>query len=267
MTSLQSELKVSWGNSRSRQSKSFASSSRPMQSTSTEPTPSTSDTPTSFVWGDLTWWETGECQVIEERLADLTKRKIAWNPGKKNLYRAMKETPFDKVKVVIIGQDPYPNPKHATGLAFSIPKEETDLPPTLQNILAEYHSDLGYQLPTHGCLDKWAHEGVFLWNTIPTCTAFNSMSHGDWVEYELLTEEIFRKLSDKGVVFACLGAKAQKYIKYVDQDDNYVVITAHPSPRAALNKKLTSPFRGSRLFTTINIRLKQMGIEQVDWRL
>jgi uracil-DNA glycosylase len=165
-----------------------------------------------------------------------------------------------------VGQDPYPAHKFATGLAFSIPSKygRSDFPGTLRQIFSEYQSDLGYPLPRHGDLTRWTEQGVLLWNAIPSCTDGDSLSH-DWPEYGSLNREVFRRLSEKGVVFALLGSVARRYANDVDLRNNKIILTSHPSPRGSLNAKM--PFRGSRLFSTINGYLNQLGLDPINWRL
>ena len=213
-------------------------------------------------WERLKYWNSGEFQVVEERLADLRKRRIVYNPSKGNLFAALKATPFDTVKVCLVGQDPYPKHEHATGIAFSIPPSvvEKDWPPTLVNILKEYCSDLHYPMPVSGDLTKWAKQGVLLWNCIPSCEMGKAGSH-DWYEWSLLTQEIVEKLDEQGpIVFAFLGYIAQEFAKYVQKSK--VISTSHPSPLGARHG-----FTGSRLFSTINVELCALGKEAIDWRL
>jgi uracil-DNA glycosylase len=217
-------------------------------------------------WGNLRFFGSGEEQVCLERLADLRKKKLLHCPSKDNLYAALKATPFGDVRVAIIGQDPYPNPSLATGLAFSVPPSEK-VPPTLQNIFREYADDLHYPLPNSGFLLKWANQGVLLWNAVLTCEAYKSASHRDWPEWKVLTQELVEKLSPCGVVFVFLGSMAQEYAKFVDQEISHVICLAHPSPRNNINTSLKHPFIGSRVFTTINDRLNRLGRHAIDWHL
>lgn len=216
-------------------------------------------------WNELKFWETGECQVIEERLDDLDKAGISYNPDRSNLFRALDETPYEKVKAVILGQDPYPEKQNATGIAFSIPKNVKVFPQTLQNIFREYCEDLHYREPVHGDLSKWVSQGVLLWNVIPTCLTGKPLSHYVWTEWSYLTKEILEKLSEKGIVFAALGGVAREYVKYIDASKNIIIETSHPSPRGVLAKK--NSFFGSRLFSTINAHLVRLGHSPIDWRL
>lgn len=214
-------------------------------------------------WPFLKYWNSGECQVIEERLRDLTLKKIAWCPGKTNLFRSLSLCPFDSVRCVLVGQDPYPDPKFATGVAFSIPPTEKTIPPTLAMMVKELQTDLPSFTIENGDLTPWCAQGVLLWNVIPSCTGWISKSH-HWPEYEYLTKEIFELLSPKGVVFAFLGSTAREYEKYV-QVPSVSLHTSHPSPRGHIHAQ--SPFLGSRLFSTININLVKLGKEPIEWRL
>lgn len=214
----------------------------------------------------LNYWQTGEWQVANERLSDLTKANIGWNPGRKNLFRPLRLLQPGDVSVCIIGQDPYPQAGFANGSAFSVPAdvERNDFPPTLRTILNEYSSDLGHKFPDNGNLGRWEAQGVLLWNAIPTCRSGVSLSH-DWEEYQGLTRELVELLSGRGVVFALLGAVAKRYFGYIDLTNNAVIMTSHPSPRGNMNS--ARPFTGSRLFSTINDKLNDLGLPVIDWKL
>ena len=211
-------------------------------------------------WEHLKYFEYGEWQVVEERLRDLTKAGKGYCPGKQNLFRALELTPFGSVKVCFLGQDPYPDPKYASGLAFSVP-EDVGVPPSLAAILKEYSSDLHLPEPEKGDLTKWAQQGVLLWNIIPSCAMFRSMSH-DWPEWELLTQEILESLWATDCLFVTLGYVAKTRLgKFIDTTSPRVISVTHPSPRAGLSAKV--PFAGCRLFSTINSKLAS----SIDWRL
>lgn len=218
-------------------------------------------------WPDLKYWNSGEWQVVEERIDDTIKAGKEICPKKRDLFSALWETPFEDCKVAIFGQDPYPEPKYATGLAFSIPQTEKVLPPTLKTIFQEYESDLHYPAPMHGDLTDWCAEGVLLWNVIPSCAAGRSLSHA-WYEWSLLTNEIINKLSQKGIVMVFLGGRARRLASDIHPLDNCRVIEAgHPSALARLNKHANNPFIGSRIFTRINDCLTDIGLDPVNWRL
>lgn len=218
----------------------------------------------------MKYWQTGEWQVVQERLDDLEKAGNVFNPKRELLFAALDWTPFDKVKVAIYGQDPYPDRSLACGLAFSVPNGSiipgASLPPTLDSVFNEYTRDLHYPYPTKTDLSKWAEQGVLLWNSIPSCRWQKSMSH-DWPEWAELTKEITIKLSDKkDIVFVFMGGVARRNVRYVDQTHNTVLECSHPVPRANINA--TVPFRGSRIFSTINDRLtKEHKHGPIDWRL
>lgn len=220
---------------------------------------------------DLDYFNSGEWQVVDERLKALERagRNISadgFNPGRKSLFKALQLIPEEKVRVAIIGQDPYPASVYATGVAFSVPDvyKAKDFPPTLNIFLKEYSTDLGYEIPNSGNLEQWNERGVLLWNAIPSCLPGRSLSH-DWTEYSYLTREIVRRLSKRGIVFAFLGQVARRYAQDVDLRNNEVIVTSHPSPRGNMNSK--SPFTGSRLFSTINDKLVNNGQEKIDWKL
>lgn len=219
----------------------------------------------NFTWKKLKFWETGEYQVVQERLSDLDKTKTLYNPSKKLLFEALRLTPYDKTKVMFCGQDPYPDHGLATGLAFSIPEGTKTFPPTLNTIFAELESDLHIPHPKSGNLTKWAEEGVLLWNVVPSCLAGHSLSH-DWYEWRLLTDEIINSLKERGVVFVFLGSRAKEHASLVRDAENCRVFeTSHPSPRGQLSAK--TPFRGSRIFSKMNAALVEIGLSPVDWCL
>lgn len=217
-------------------------------------------------WSDLKWWDSGERQAVEEKIDDLEAKSITCNPKKSLLYKALSATKEADVRVCIIGQDPYPTPGIATGIAFAVPVDldKRNWPATLNLLLGEYNSDLGYDLPRHGDLHRWTSQGCLLWNAIPSVQSGLPLSN-DWDEWSYLTGEIIRRLSAKGVVFAFLGAVARRYESLVDLTKNRVILTSHPSPRG--NRSGRVPFTGSRLFSTINARLNELKLEPIDWEL
>jgi uracil-DNA glycosylase len=212
---------------------------------------------------NLNYWKSGEWQVIQERLDDLEKANISFNPKRDRLFAALEATPLEKVKVVWLGQDPYPGAEYATGLAFSVP-HGTKIPPTLQTIFEEYVRDLQYVPPVSGDLLPWASQGVLLWNVVPTCTAGQSLSHYLWTEWQNLTKEVIRRTGDQGAVFALSGSTAREFYRCIDSR-NPIIMTSHPSPRAGL--KSAYPFVGSRIFSRINEELVKMGKTPINWNL
>jgi len=214
-------------------------------------------------WPHLEYWNSGEWQVVEERLHDLEKQHIPYNPGRSRLFAALDAIKFDDVRVAIIGQDPYPQAKFATGVAFSIPTDLKEYPSSLVNIFTEYTNDLHYDYPKTGDLTPWCANGVVLWNAVPSCLAGRPASHR-WLEWEFLTKEIVEKLNERGIVFILLGAIAREFKKYTD-DRSAVIEASHPSPLGVLSKK--TPFFGSRIFTTANSKLVEQGLDPINWRI
>jgi len=178
-------------------------------------------------------------------------------PRQEDWFKALELTPFDKVKVVILGQDPYHTKGMAHGLAFSVQPHIKTLPPSLRNILKEYQSDLGYPQPRSGDLRAWAERGVLLWNTILTVEEGKPLSHAG-IGWEKLTYEIIKFLSEKKVAFLLMGRKAQEYTAACG--DSPVVAVPHPSP-------LSKGFEGSKPFTRVNKELEKLQVEPVEWRL
>jgi len=217
-------------------------------------------------WSRLKYWNCGEFDVVLERLNDLRKAGTPFCPQKDHIFRSLQMCPFDQVRVVLMGQDPYPDPVYPTGIAFDVDPRipYKSLPPTLKTIFEEYNSDLGYPIPNSGSLVNWCYEGVLLWNAIPTCDAWKSKSH-DWPEWKLLTQELVEELSKKGkTVFVFLGNTARQFAQYVEPGEE-VIEVSHPSPRASRASR--HPFLGSRIFSTVNDKLCAQGLPPIDWRL
>ncbi len=217
-------------------------------------------------WPDLRWWDSGERQVVEEKIDELEASGHVCNPKKDLLYAALGSVREEDCRVCIVGQDPYPNPAFATGIAFSIPRgiPEESYPGTLRLFLDEYVADTKNTFPSNGDLSRWTSQGVLLWNAIPSVQSGAPLSN-DWSEWDNLTSEIIGRLSARGVVFALLGAVARDRAGQIDEGRNRVIRTGHPSRRGNINSKI--PFTGSRLFSTINAKLREINREPVDWCL
>jgi uracil-DNA glycosylase len=219
-------------------------------------------------WSTLDYWQSGEYQAAREKINDEIAKGFRVNPDRRSLFRALSLVPEAKVRVAILGQDPYPQSRFATGVAFSIPSDipGREFPPTLKTLFREYQDDLRYTCPTHGNLEHWCTQGVLLWNVIPSCREGASLSH-DWKgnEWGDLTAEIVRRLSDRGIVFAFLGAIAKRFLHLVDLTKNQIIYTSHPSPRGSMHAH--NPFLGSRMFSCINDKLNGHGLSPIDWRL
>jgi len=183
-------------------------------------------------------------------------------PSGSDIFNAYNHTPPDKVKVVIIGQDPYHGPGQAHGLCFSV-KKGIKPPPSLVNIFKEIHSDLNLPVPAHGDLSSWASQGVLLLNATLTVRAHQAGSHQK-KGWENFTDATIKKISDyaEGVVFLLWGRFAQAKENLIDTEKNYVLKAAHPSPFSVHNG-----FFGCRHFSKTNEILIKQGRVPVDWRL
>lgn len=180
------------------------------------------------------------------------------------IFNALNMTPLDKIKVVILGQDPYHDDGQAMGLSFSVPRD-MKVPPSLKNIYKELNADPdidGFITPDHGCLEKWAKNGVLLLNATLTVTAHQPNSHSKY-GWQSLTDAIIRLVSEtqQGVVFILWGGFAHKKEKLIDQKKNAVIKTAHPSPLSF------GKFINCRCFSNANGELKKFKKSPVDWTL
>ncbi len=184
-------------------------------------------------------------------------------PDDDNVFNALRLTPVDKVRVVILGQDPYPTRGHAHGLAFSVQPEVKPLPASLKNIFRELATDLNLDPPATGSLIPWAKQGVLLLNTVLTVREGQANSHQKQ-GWETLTDAIIAMLSDKcnHAIFVLWGKPAQKKEKLIDLNKHKCLKSAHPSPLAA-----HTGFFGSRPFSSINSLLQQWELPLIDWRL
>ena len=183
-------------------------------------------------------------------------------PAMENIFRALKETPFDKVKAVILGQDPYHEPGQAQGLCFSVP-EGIKQPPSLVNIFKEIRSDLGISTPSHGNLLSWAHEGVLLLNAVLTVREHEANSHKG-KGWEQFTDRIISLLNDRPepVVFILWGANAKAKASLITGPQHCIITGAHPSPLSAHNG-----FWGGKYFSRTNEFLEENGCEPINWRI
>ena len=187
-------------------------------------------------------------------------------PSKENIWRALELTPLESIKVVILGQDPYPTPGNAHGLAFSVLPDVRPIPASLKNIYKELVSDIGFTMPLHGNLESWTTKGVMLLNTVLTVEAGAPQSHSK-IGWEEVTDQIIRTIAarNKNVIFVLWGKSAQVKKKllglYLDKNGHRVLESAHPSPLSA-----SKGFFGTKPFSKINGWLKEMGKDTIDWQ-
>ena len=193
--------------------------------------------------------------------SQLEAKKIIYPRGTE-YFTALNLTPFENVKVVVVGQDPYHGPNQAHGLSFSV-KPGVQTPPSLVNIYKELHSDLGIPIPKHGHLQKWAEQGVLLLNAVLTVEGGKAASHQGkgWEEF---TDRIIHILNDhrENLVFVLWGSYAQKKGAFIDRKKHLVIESPHPSPLSAHRG-----FFGSKPFSKINDYLKATGQKPIDWNL
>lgn len=192
--------------------------------------------------------------LLEER-----KKYKIYPPGSE-IFSAFNFTPFDRVKVVILGQDPYHGPGQANGLCFSV-KNGITQPPSLRNIFKELNSDLGFRIPVSGNLEKWARQGVLLLNATLTVRANQAGSHQNR-GWERFTDKAIFLLSEikEHLVFILWGKYAQNKELLIDASKHHIIKSPHPSPFSA-----DRGFFGSKPFSRANNYLVGQGIEPVDW--
>ena len=190
------------------------------------------------------------------------KKKYTIYPPGRLIFNAFQRTPYDRVKVVILGQDPYHGRGQAHGLCFSVPQGFPP-PPSLVNIFKELQSDLGIPVPTHGNLEKWADQGVLLINATLTVRDSQAGSHQK-KGWETFTNRVIKNLSEhkNGIVFLLWGRYAQAKESLIDGSRHLVLKSAHPSPLSAYNG-----FFGCKHFSRTNQYLEEQGVTVIDWSL
>jgi len=196
---------------------------------------------------------------LTDNVRNLYKKKVIY-PDPKKVFNAFDSTPFNQVKIVIIGQDPYHGAGQAHGLSFSVEKD-TKMPPTLRNIYKELNSDLNIPIPNTGNLQPWADQGVLLLNTVLTVEANQANSHKN-LGWEIFTKAAIKAVSKelKNVVFILWGKQAQSFHSILNEDIHCILSSAHPSPLSAYNG-----FLGCKHFSKANDYLVKNGKEPIDW--
>lgn len=199
-------------------------------------------------------------QLFEFVKEEYSKEKIF--PPADDMFNAFHFTPLSKVKVVILGQDPYPGENQAHGLCFSV-QPQVEIPGSLINIYQELHTDLGCYIPNNGYLKKWTEQGVFLLNTVLTVRAHHPNSH-QGKGWEQFTDAVIQVVSkqDRPIVFILWGRNAQKKKTMLKNPKHLILEAPHPSPRSA-----TLGFFGSKPFSKTNQFLTEHGIEPIDWQI
>lgn len=216
---------------------------------------------------DPTWLKALQAEFEAPYFAQLKqflvdeKRQHTVYPQGTQIFSAFNHTPFDKVKVVVLGQDPYHGPGQANGLCFSV-SPGIRKPPSLVNIFKEIQDDIGIPVPQTGDLTPWANQGVFLLNTVLTVRAGEANSHKNQ-GWEQFTSAVVRKISAEKshIIFLLWGKPAQQKEELIDTTKHYVLKAAHPSPLAG------GAFFGCKHFSKTNEILRSLGKEPIDWRV
>lgn len=184
-------------------------------------------------------------------------------PPADDIFNAFHFTPLSKVKVLLLGQDPYHNVNQAHGLSFSVLPSQKDIPPSLQNIYQELHDDLGCFIPNNGYLKKWADQGVLLLNTVLTVRAHQANSH-QGKGWEKFTDAVIQAVNaeDRPIVYFLWGKPAQSKMSMLDNPKHLILKAPHPSPLSAYRG-----FFGCKHFSQANTFLEEHGIEPIDWQI
>jgi uracil-DNA glycosylase len=199
--------------------------------------------------------------TLKQFLVEEKKQYILYTPGSQ-IFAAFDRTPYESVKVVILGQDPYHGPGQAHGLCFSVPPG-IKAPPSLVNIFKEIQNDLGLAMPSHGNLSSWADQGILLLNATLTVRANQPGSHQN-KGWETFTDSVIKNLSDnrEGLVFLLWGKFAQAKEDLIDATKHHILKAPHPSPFSA-----NTGFFGCRHFSKTNQILKKQGKQEINWEL
>ena len=199
--------------------------------------------------------------TLREKLSEEYRTRTVY-PAKENIFNALKFTPYSKVKVLLLGQDPYHGAGQAHGLAFSVQKGVAK-PPSLLNIFQELNADLKIAPPSHGCLTDWANQGVMLLNTVLTVREGEANSHKN-LGWTTFTDKIIETLNarEDPVIFLLWGRNAGDKLPFITGSQHFVLSAAHPSPFSAARG-----FFGCRHFSKVNEILKRLGKEPVNWQI
>lgn len=199
-------------------------------------------------------------QLLVSKVKKAYQTSDVWPKGN-NIFKAFDACPFEKLKVVILGQDPYPTPGHAHGLCFSVPSTVKPIPKSLNNIFKEIKSDIGTEFPPDGNLERWAEQGILLLNTSLTVRAGEPNSHKEF-GWEKFTDAVIRSISSNktGVVFLLWGSNAIQKSALVDLNKHFVLTSVHPSPLSAHRG-----FLGCKHFSKTNEILISQNKTPIRW--
>lgn len=189
-------------------------------------------------------------------------KRVVYPPAD-DIFNAFHFTPLSKVKVLLLGQDPYHNEHQAHGMSFSVLPDQREIPPSLQNIYQELHDDLGCTIPNHGYLTKWAEQGVLMLNTLLTVRAHQAFSHKG-IGWEQFTDAAIDAVNkqDRPIVYLLWGSPAQKKAAMLNNPQHLILKSPHPSPLSAYRG-----FFGCRHFSQANAFLEAHGETPIDWQI
>lgn len=198
----------------------------------------------------------------KERLKELQEGEMHICPRPESIFRAFRETPFESVKTVVLGQDPYHGPRQAMGLCFSVPTG-IPFPPSLRNIFIELKEDVGISWPASGDLTPWARQGVMLLNSVLTTAPSKAGMHSR-IGWQDFTDKTISVLNEgrEGLIFLLWGVYAQEKRRLIDEKRHHILTAAHPSPLSAYRG-----FFGCRHFSKTNAILRGAGLESINWQL
>ncbi len=215
------------------------------------------------------WLDAIRCEFKKDYYKDLFKfvsdeysRAVIYPPAD-DIFNAFHFTPLSKVKVLLLGQDPYHNVNQAHGLSFSVPPSQKEIPPSLQNIYKELETDCGCYIPNNGYLKKWADQGVLLLNTVLTVRAHQAFSH-QGRGWEQFTDAIIEAVNaqDRPIVYLLWGKPAQSKMRMLNNPKHLILTAPHPSPLSAYRG-----FFGCRHFSKTNEFLETNGVKPIDWQI
>ncbi|WWP01842.1 MAG: uracil-DNA glycosylase [Candidatus Dasytiphilus stammeri] len=214
----------------------------------------------AIIWHDVLAREKYFLQILQAVAVARSAGKIIY-PCQKDIFNAFRLTELHQIKVVIVGQDPYPGPGYAHGLAFSV-RQGIPIPPSLNNIYKELENDLvEFTRPNHGCLESWARQGIMLLNTILTVEVGTGTSQTN-CGWEKFTDKVISVINKyrNNIVFLLWGKQAQKKVNFIDYQRHTILQASHPSPLSAHRG-----FFGCRHFSKTNYWLTERGIPPIDW--
>lgn len=220
--------------------------------------------PIPYGWRTQLEEEVGQPYFQElQQFLEADRKRFDIFPPEEDTFRALELTPYEDVNVLLLGQDPYPNPNQGHGLCFSVRQTVRPIPGSLRNVYKELASDIsGFRIPNNGCLEPWARQGILMLNAVLTVRAHKANSHKNQ-GWEQFTDAIISKVAEKKdrVVFVFWGDYARKKKKLITEKHHLIVEAGHPSPLSA------KYFLGKKSFSQINKALRAVNKPEIDWQI